>query len=179
MPSPLIIRLLRDAEGELARAADAVPGAERDAASHGLNAPGWILAHAAFFLDAWLSADAQGRGLDACDPWLAAWFRRQRAEGPAAITTPFAGARSALDRAVERTAPFLESLSELDLSHVPDRIVESGWSEGTTVGYLVARAVAHLFAHASELNVVATAAGARDIGLPGRLAHTSGRSPGG
>lgn len=172
---PLIARLLLDAGAELARAADAVPPANRDTASAGLNAPGWIVAHAAFFLDVWLSVDAQSREIDACDPWLLDWFRRQQAsESP--VDTRFDDARAALERAIERTTPLIENLTEDGLSAVPPRIVESGWPEGTTAGYLVARSVAHLFAHASELNVVATTSGARDIGLPGRLAHSFGRS---
>lgn len=170
---PLIARLALDAEAELARAADAVPAANREASLAALNAPGWIVAHAAFFLDAWLSCDARGSDLGACDPWLRDWFQRQQAsETP--IDTAFTEARSALDRAIERTTPFIESLTEDGLSAVPPRITENGWPEGTTAGYLVARCVAHLFAHASELNVIATSGGAADIGLPGRLARTFG-----
>src|SRR5690606_32583795 len=109
MPSPLIVRLLFDAEHELGRAADAIPDASRDSAGPGLNMPAWIVAHAASFLDIWLSADAQGRDFDACDAWLVDWFRRQEAsDGP--FETPFADAREALDRAAERTASFLAAL---------------------------------------------------------------------
>jgi hypothetical protein len=173
MSQPLVVRLLLDAEHELGRVADAIPEASRDTAGAGLNAPGWIVAHAAAFLDLWLSADAQGQDFDACDAWLVDWFRRQEASaGP--IETPFADAREALDRAAERTSSFLAALSDSDLEQVPPRIEENGWPADTRVGYLVARSAAHLFAHASELNVLATAAGAPDMGLPGRLTHTRG-----
>ena len=138
-----------------------------------MNTPGWIVAHAAAFLDIWISADARGRDFDACDAWLVEWFRRQEgSEGP--IESPLVEARAALDRAAERTSSFLETLSDSHLEAVPPRIEENGWPANTSVGYLVARSAAHLFAHASELNVLATAAGASDMGLPGRLAHTRG-----
>jgi hypothetical protein len=177
MALPLIARLLLDAQSELARAADAVPEASRDAARDGLNAPGWVIAHAAFFHDVWLNVDAQGRESEACDGWLLAWFRRQRESGAVPAEAPFADARLALGRVIERTTPLLASLSDEALERVPPRIEENGWPAGTTVGYLAARSVAHLFAHAAELNVLATASGAPDIGLPGRLAHTRGEPP--
>jgi len=173
MPQPLVVRLLLDAEHEPGRVADAIPEASRDTAGAGLNAPGWIVAHAAAFLDIWLSSDAQGRDFEACDAWLVDWFRRQEAsDGP--INTPYVEAREALDRATQRTSSFLAALSDGDLETVAPRIEENGWPADTSVGYLVARSAAHLFAHASELNVLATAVGAPDMGLPGRLTHTRG-----
>jgi hypothetical protein len=174
MSSQLIARLLLDAQSEFARAADAVPEASRDSARDGLNAPGWVVAHAAFFHDVWLNVDAQGRDIEACDDWLLAWFRRQEESGDVAVHAPFDEARLAFDRVLARTTPVIEALSDDALETIPERIVESGWPPGTTVGYLVARSVAHLFAHAAELNVAATAAGASDIGLPGSLVHTFG-----
>lgn len=177
MHPPLAVRLLLDAESEIVRAADATPRETRDARGHGLNAPGWTVAHAAFFLDVWLSVDAQGRELGTCDPWLLDWFRRQQAAGAAAIETSFAEARRALGRAIDRTNPLVANLTDAALEEIPARIAENGWPEGTTVGYLVARSIAHLFAHASELNVACVAAGGPDMGLPGRLAHTLGAPP--
>lgn len=35
------------------------------------------------------------------------------------------------------------------------------------------RDLAHLFSHAAELNVIATSAGAGDMGLPGDMPNTS------
>lgn len=75
---------------------------------------------------------------------------------------------------IQAATPFVSALSDEDLLHVPTPITENGWPAGMSVGYLIARAVAHLFAHASELNVVVTTSGAPDLGLPGRLAHTFG-----
>lgn len=173
MPHPLIAALLLDAQSELVRAADRIPEPSRETRAHGLNAPGWIVAHAAFFLDAWLAADARDGTLDDCDSWLRGWFEQQRAAGAAPAAAPFADARAALDRVLTRTTALTETLTGEELARVPARIEENGWPAGTTVGYLVARAAAHLFAHASELNVVATAAGAGDMGLPGSLAHTA------
>ena len=40
-----------------------------------------------------------------------------------------------------------------------------------TAGDLLARSVAHLFAHAGELSAIASLVGAPDLGLPGRLTH--------
>lgn len=174
MATPLVARLLLDAQAELARAADAVPAPARDLARDGQNAPGWVLAHAAFFLDVWLHVDARGADLEACDPWLLGWMRRQEPAGAEAITTSFTEARLALERVMERTTRFVAGLGEAELAAVPGRIEANGWPPGTTVGYLVARAVGHLFAHAGELNVAATSAGAADVGLPGRLGHTAG-----
>ena len=53
---------------------------------------------------------------------------------------------------------------------------EQSFLRGRTAGYLFARAVAHLFAHAGELTVIASLvlSEERDLGLPGRLAHSTG-----
>jgi hypothetical protein len=171
--APLIARLLLDAQSEFLRAADAVPIDVRDRANAGLNAPGWVVAHAGFFHDVWINVDGQGKSVDECEPWLRAWIRRQDASRGVPIDADFADARSALDRAVDRTTPFLTSLTDTDLDEVP-AFEEGAWGPGTTLGYLIARDIAHLFAHASELIVIATAAGGTDIGLPGRLQHTRG-----
>jgi hypothetical protein len=174
MQPPLIVRLLLDAEIEFVRAAGAVPQERREVSQPGLNAAGWVIAHAGFFHDVWISADGQGRPpREACDPWLRDWFRRQQAAGKAPIDAPFADARAGLGRVLERTTPYLRSLTDQSLEVVP-AYEEGAWPAGTTAGYLVARAVAHLFAHASELNVISTSAGGTDIGLPGRLSQTRG-----
>lgn len=87
------------------------------------------------------------------------------------IDAPFDEARAALDRVVERAGGFIRSLTDASLDEVP-AFEPDAWPDDTTVAYLVARDVAHLFAHASELNVIATSSGASDIGLPGPLSHT-------
>ena len=174
MPVPLIARLLLDAQSEFLRAADNVPPSARNARASGLNAPGWVVAHAGFFHDVWMNVDAQGLRKDDCEPWLRAWVRRQHAAGHDPIDAPFDEARAAVDRAVQRATPFIRSLTETSLEEVP-AFEEGAYKPGTTLGYLVARDIAHLFAHASELNIIATAAGGSDAGLPGALPNTSGR----
>lgn len=175
MKPPLIVRLLLDAQSEFLRAADAVPAEARDVRIGTLNAPGWVIAHAGVVHDAWMNGDARGIAPgDACDPLLAAWFRRQREAGREPIDTPYDEARAALDRVVAKADPFIRSLDDAALDVVPD--YEAGaWPPGTTVGYLAARAIAHLFAHASELNVMTVSAGGPDAGLPGSMPNTSGR----
>jgi hypothetical protein len=173
--APLIARLLLDAQHEFVRAADAVPTKARNERLAGLNAPGWVVAHAGFFHDVWINVDGQGKSVDDCEPWLRAWIRRQDAAGfNNPIDADFEEARAAVDRVVERTTPFIEALTDASLEEVP-AYEEGAWRPGTTLGYLVARDIAHLFAHASELNIIATASGGSDIGLPGNMQNTSGR----
>jgi hypothetical protein len=173
MPPPLIVRLLLDAQDEFLRAAEAVPIDARDGASGSLNAPGWVIAHAGFFHDVWINVDGQGKTTEDCESWLRAWIRRQDTQRGVPIETDFAEARAAVDRVVERATPFLRSLTDADVDSVPD-YEEGAFKPGTTLGWLVARDVAHLFAHASELMVITTAAGGKDIGLPGAMTHSRG-----
>ncbi len=175
MAAPLIVRLLLDAQNEFLRAADAIPPGARDTTRPGLNAPGWVLCHAGFFHDVWINVDAQGKRPDDCEPWLRAWFRRQHEAGfTRPIEAPFGEARQALDIVVERATAYLSSLTDASLDEVPP-YEDGAWPPGTKRGYFVARDIAHLFAHASELNVIATAAGGTDIGLPGAMPNTAGR----
>lgn len=171
MSMPLIVRLLLDAQGEFLRAADAVPTEARDRRIGTMNTAGWVVAHTGFIHDVWMNVDAQGLSSDECEPSLHEWFKRQQEAGMDPIDAPFDEARAALDRVVERVDRSIRSLTEASLDEVP-AFEPDAWPEDTTVGYLVARDVAHLFAHASELNVIATSARASDIGLPGPLSHT-------
>ena len=173
MAGPLIARLLLDAQAEFLRAADAVPAGRREERIAGLNTAAWVVAHAGFFHDVWINVDGQGKTVEECEPWLRAWVRKQDTQRGDPIETNFDDARSALDRVVQRVAPFLGDLRDADLDLVPD-FEDGAWKPGTTLGYLVARDIAHLFAHASELVVIATAAGGADIGLPGALSNTRG-----
>ena len=175
MPPPLIVRLLLDAQDEFLRAADAVPVDARDHATGGLNAPGWVVAHAGFFHDVWINVDGQGKTTDECEPWLRAWIRKQDTQRGIPLETDFAQARAAVDVVVEHSTPFLQSLTEADIDTVP-AFEEGAFAPDTTLGYLLARDIAHLFAHASELIVIATAAGGTDIGLPGAMPHTKGKA---
>jgi hypothetical protein len=171
MAGPLIARLLLDAQAEFLRAADAVPVEARNDRTAGLNTPGWVIAHAGFFHDVWINVDGQGKAVEECEPWLRAWIREQDTSRGTPIAADFDEARAALDRVVERTTPFLSALTADALDEVP-AYEEGAWKPGTTLGHLVARDIAHLFAHASELVVIATAAGGSDIGLPGAMSHT-------
>jgi hypothetical protein len=54
----------------------------------------------------------------------------------------------------------------------PGAFAGSAW-EGTPKGYMVARAVAHIYTHAGELSVLASLMGAGDIGLPGPLLRST------
>lgn len=170
MGSPLVVRLLLDAQTEFAKVVDGVPDTTPPSP---LNAPGWVVAHATFFHDCWVNGDAQGKPKDEWDSWLVDWADRQRDSRADALVTDLGKARAALHRILPVATEFLSSLSENDLERVPP-YEEGAWPAGTTVGYLVARATAHLFAHASELNVIATAAGVPDAGLPGPLSATRG-----
>ena len=170
MGSPLIVRLLLDGQTEFADIVEKLVGSTPSPVA-GLNDPAWVVAHTAFFHDCWLNGDAQGRPREEWDRWLLEWADRQRNARPTPVKTDFDAARAAVARIVPRTTDFLSSLTDENLDRVPP-YEEGAWPPGTTVGYLVARAVAHLFAHVSELNVLATAGGLPDAGLPGPLALT-------
>jgi uncharacterized damage-inducible protein DinB len=140
-----------------------------------MNSASWVIAHAAYFHDIWINAVAQGRSAaDACDPWLLAWIEHQESRDQDELD--FDEARAALQRVVERASPFVRALHDDALNEVPDYADEDGPVK-VTVGYLVARDLAHLFGHSAELNMIATSAGAADMGLPGDMPHTSRRDP--
>lgn len=167
---PLIVRLLLDGQDEFSQLVERVHDAGRGPA-RGLNDPAWVIAHASFFHDCWLNGDARGLAREHWDPWLVAWADSQRAARPEVIPPRFEEARDAWHRIVPSATTFLSGLREEDLDVVPP-YEEGAWPDGTTIGYLVARAVGHLFAHASELNVIATSRGLPDAGLPGPMVNT-------
>ena len=169
--SPQILpRMLLDAQDELARAVDHVPPPGRGGRVGRLNSAAWIIAHAAAIHDAWINRFAAG--LEA-EHWLAEWSARQRAlpEGQATETV-FDEATAALERTCERAAAYLQRCDASELSEVTRAFDGSDW-EGRTHGYLVARGVAHLFAHAGELTVIASLLDRGDLGLPGRLTRST------
>ena len=134
-----------------------------------MNSASWVIAHAAYFHDVWINAVCQSRSAaEACDPWLLSWIEHHEKEKQ---EKGFDEARSALHRVVERGSTFVRTLTEDALRVVPNFSDEDG-PVRVTVGYLVARDLAHLFSHAAELNVIATAAGAVDMGLPGEMPNT-------
>lgn len=167
-PTPLIGLLLLDAQEEIVRASYSVPGGARTGQVSGLNSASWVIAHAAYFHDIWINAVAQGRSArEGCDPWLLKWVEHQDGKDEAS----FDEARAALHRVVDRGSTFIRTLTDDALNVVPAYSDEDGPVK-VTVGYLVARDIAHLFSHAAELNVIATSAGAGDMGLPGEMPNT-------
>ncbi len=167
---PLVARVLLDAQDEFARAIEHVPDPGRGGPIGRLNSAAWIIAHAASTHDAWINR--YGQGIDG-DAWLADWSARQR-EQPAgtAAHAPFGEAREAFARVAERATPYLESCDEAELSQTARAPEGSAW-RGRTNEQFVARGVAHLFAHAGELTVVASLLARGDLGLPGRLARST------
>lgn len=170
MSTPLIGLLLLDAQEEFVRASYSVPGGARTGRVAGMNSASWVIAHAAYFHDIWINAVAQGRSAaEACDPWLVSWIEHQ--EKGNEDEARFDEARAALNHVVERGSTFVRTLTEDALNVVPTYSDDDGPVK-VTVGYLVARDLAHLFSHAAELNVIATSAGAGDMGLPGEMPNT-------
>jgi hypothetical protein len=173
MVAPLISRLLIDAQTEFARAIEHVPGPARARAIGRLNTAAWVIAHTTEFLDYWVNVDAGGGDRD---PWQAEWGEGQDAlpEGDA-LPTSYGEAAEAFARVAERATVHLESWDEADLREVVHEFDGSDW-EGTTKGYLVVRAIAHVFAHGGELSVIASLvlSDDRELGLPGRLERSLG-----
>ena len=167
---PLIARVLLDAQDQFAHAIEHVPDPGRGGPIGRLNSAGWIIAHTASTHDAWINR--YGQGLEG-DGWLAEWSARQR-EQPAgtAAHASFDEAREAFARVAERATPYLESCDEAELSQTA-RVPEGSAWHGRTKGQFVARDVAHLFAHAGELTVVASLLARGDLGLPGRLTRST------
>ncbi|HJM90214.1 MAG TPA: DinB family protein [Dehalococcoidia bacterium] len=173
MTAPLVARMVIDAQSEFARAIAHVPPAGRGPRLGRLNTAAWAIAHTASIHDLWLNAFCRGRDRD---PWLQAWGKAQQAlpEGDA-LDTSFSEALAAYERIAPELAAYLDALSDADLAPVIELFAGSEW-EGRTVGYLVARASAHLFAHAGEMSVIASLVLTedRDLGLPGRMKHSLG-----
>jgi uncharacterized damage-inducible protein DinB len=162
---PLLVKMQLDALDELARVAEAMPEGARDGLVPGLNAAGWTLAHVADQQDQYWNV--AGQGIEA-DPWLA---EQRVAFGAPASRPPFAEARAALARVDERCRRYLEAVRRPDF----DQVLRSSRARSTeqTLGDLLARSVAHIFAHAGELATIASMSGAPDLGLPGALPRSN------
>lgn len=166
----LLARLLRDALDEFERAAAHVPAPGRGGALGPLSTSGWIVGHVAAIQDRWLTfAGADGTP----DEWCNTWADRQRTEVPyGQLVTPIEDALDAFRRVRKRAFRFLDHLDPARL-RVPANLAGTEWANsGATVGYQVARSVAHAFVHAGDLTVIASLAGAGDLGLPGALSRT-------
>ncbi len=164
---PLLVKMQLDALDELARIADAMPEEARDGLVTGLNAAGWTLAHVADQQDQYWNV--AGRGLDP-DPWLS---EQRVTYGSEPSRPPFAEARAALARVDERCRPYLEAVRCPDFDQVLRR--SRARPAEQTLGDLLARSVAHIFAHAGELATIASLSGAPDLGLPGALPRSNPR----
>ena len=168
---PLLVRLLFDAFDEFERVAEALAGLEAGgapAAGAGrLNSGGWIVAHVAKQQDHYWNAELQGFERD---PWL----EEQRVNfGDAPSAPDLADAIEAFGRVRSRAIPWLRRLDASRLDEVVTR--SSGPRRDQRVSDLLSRSIAHLFAHAGELSAIASLAGAPDLGVPGRMTHSTGR----
>lgn len=169
MPARTVLSaLLIDALDEFERAIAAIPPPGLHRRIGRLNTPAWTVAHIASSFDAWLNVFVQRLP---GDPWADDIFVRQRNLPPgAALEVALDEARAGFARAATRARPYLESIDATTLAEAA-AMPPSPWT-GASGAYLVARSIAHLFAHAGDLTVTASLAGAGDLGLPGRLAAT-------
>lgn len=162
---PLLVKMQLDALDELARVADAMPEGARDAEVPGLNTAGWTLAHLATQQDQYWNV--AGQSLEG-DPWLAG----QRATyGSEPEPIAFVEARAALARVDERCRGYLEAVRRPDFDEVLRHSPAYGVDQ--TLGDLLARSVAHIFAHAGELATLSSMWGAPDMGLPGAMPRSN------
>jgi len=164
-PLPLATRFLLDAQDEFLRAIDHIPAPGRGGPLGRLNAAGWVVAHLAAAHDHWLNVLVGGGEPHA---WAADWLARQReATLDHPLVTPIAEARDAYVAIAARAAEVAASLDAAALQRevaTPRGIV--------TAGYLVARAPAHLLAHAGELAVIGALVTAPELDLPGAMPRT-------
>ena len=165
--SPRLVRLLWDAFDELERVAEALPAPGRGRAIGRLNAGSWIVAHLAKQQDDYWNRGAQGLEADA-------WLLDQRVGfGDEPSVPDFAEALAAWGRVRARAVPWLRALRSEDLDAAAGGATFRGREQ--TAGDLLARSVGHCFAHTGELAAIASLVGAPDLGVPGRLRHSTGR----
>jgi hypothetical protein len=163
---PLVARFLLDAQSEFVRAIDHIPAPGRGGPLGRLNAAGWVIAHLAWSHDLWVNVLVAGR---APDPWAARWFQQQDAATLARpFAPPFAEARDAALAIFGRAAEVAEAMDAAALT----RAVQTPRGE-VAAGYLIARAPAHLLAHAGELAVLGALVTAEELDLPGVLPRTT------
>ena len=163
---PILARLALDAIEQFERAADEVPPPGRGGPIGRLAQPGWVIGHAASTLDAWVNAWCGGGEHDA---WSSKWFERFVVAG-APPNAAFDETRAAYQRIAERARRSLEGLDEAAMTS-PLKGPPDDWADHT-VGVLLARTVAHLFAHAGELSVTCSLLRRPDLGLPGEMRHS-------
>ena len=163
---PRLVRLLWDAFDELERVAGALPTPGQGRAIGRLNAGSWVVAHVAQQQESYWCTGAQGLEPDA---WLAGL---DVGFGSEPSVPDYREALEAFARIRARAIPYLRSLRDDDLDAVMEPSDGSGRAQ--TVGDLVVRAVGHVFVHTGELATIASLVGAPDLGVPGRMTHSTG-----
>ena len=162
---PILIRLLFDAFDEFERVAEALPAPGQGGAIGRLNSGGWIVAHVAKQQDHYWNAELQGLERD---PWLE---QQPVGFGDEASNPDFAEALEAFRRVRSRAIPYLRRIDPGSLDEVVRR--SPAFRVDQTTNDLLARSVGHLFAHAGELTAIASLVGAPDLGVPGRMTHST------
>ncbi|MCK9487029.1 MAG: hypothetical protein M0R73_10110 [Dehalococcoidia bacterium] len=172
MADNLLTRLFLDAQDAFLEAVDHVPAPGQGGPIGALNAPGWIVAHIASGMDAWIERHAAGQSME---PWaertqdeMIAAYR----EGKPQPAYPLSEARDAFVRVQERTARWVTEASWEHLQGPADLSGTPFANVPTSRVYMVARSVAHLYVHAGELSVIASLMAAGDLGLPGALVRS-------
>lgn len=169
---PLIAALLLDARDEFQRILQQIPPSGRNAATGPLNKPAWTIAHCISALDAWFTDIAQGRPEDV-EPFVQDFRPRQAEAGSTPLEISLDEVIHVAHRVFDRVSAYLETADATELERqvfMPGRFDDMH----LTVGWLVGRSVAHLFAHAGDLSVIASLHGAEDAGLPGALRNSRG-----
>lgn len=173
MADNLLTRLFLDAQDEFLGAIDHLPAPGRGGPIGALNAPGWIVAHIASGIDAWIERHAAGQPME---PW-AERTQQQMIEafrnGTPQPTYPLDEARGAFMRVQERTAQWVTEVSWEHLQGPADLSGTPFANNPTSRIYMVARSVAHLYVHAGELSVMASLMAAGDLGLPGAMPRSA------
>ncbi len=163
------MRLLFDAFDEFERVAEALADLDPDGAppagADRLNTGGWIVSHVAKQQDLYWNGALQD--LDP-DPWL---DEQRVGFGDAPSAPDLLAAIKAFRRVRSRAIPWLRRLDASRLDEVVSR--SRGPRRDQRVSDLLTRSIAHLFAHAGELSAIASLAGAPDLGVPGRMTHST------
>ena len=156
MVAVLLSRLALDAQDAVLGAARAVPRQYRDDAPARLNSAAWIVTHMAEAHQIFVGAYVGGRDRDA---WYDD-FRWGEWLAPA-----FDAAFISLERTLLETTEVLNALTEPDLLR-PVKALPTSRFAGLAAGQMIARAIAHLYVHAADLNTLIVLGGGDDLGLP-------------
>ena len=167
MPARTVLGgLLIGSLDEFGRVIDAIPAPGRQRRLGRLNAPAWTIAHTARSVDSWVNVCVQRL---APEPMTDDVYRRQRVQPPGiAVDVDFDAARDAYGVVVATARGYVELADAAVLAREASLPPGSPWT-GAPAAYLVARAIAHVYAHAGELAVAASLVGAPDLALPGAL----------